>query len=98
MTGAQPDGENLQYPEILLRDLHLVQVDVAPGQRRPHEVAVGGTDRRERLAVVPGGPGARPLSSPAVRTERGREREGLILIPWWCFIEINSLVFVGYFV
>ena len=79
-----PDGENLQYPEILLRDLHLVQVDVAPGQGRPHEVAVGGTDRGGRLAVVPGRPGAvaSPLSSPAVWTERGRERE----------ININSMV------
>ena len=70
---APPDGQYLQYPEILLRDLHLGQVDVAPGQSRPHQVAVAGTDRGEGLAVVPGGLGAG--SRPAVRTERERERE-----------------------
>ena len=73
-----PDGEDLQYPEILLRYLHLVQVYVAPGQGRPHEVAVAGTDGGDGLAVVPGGPRACSVS-PAVG---GREGE----------ININSTV------
>ena len=50
-----PDGQYLQYPQILLRYLDLVQVDVAPGQGRPHEVAVARADRGDGLAVVPGG-------------------------------------------
>ena len=70
-----PDGQYLQYPEILLRYLDLVQVDVAPGEGRPHEVAVAGTDRGDGLAVVPGGPGA--SLGPAER---------FIVTPWRCLI------------
>ena len=78
---APPDGQYLQYPEILLRYLDLVQVDVAPGQGRPHQVAVAGADRGEGLAVVPRGLWAGPR--PAERTEWG---ERLILIPWQCLM------------
>lgn len=50
---ASPDGQDLQDSQILLRDLHLVQVNVAPGELAPHQVAPARSDRGGRLAVVP---------------------------------------------
>ena len=58
---SSPDGQNLQDSQILLRDLDLVKVNVAPGELAPDEVAVAGGDGGGGLAVVPGpGPGHTP--------------------------------------